>query len=256
MPERRVWRCKHLNGVEDRQARVTGWDQRRLAETVGVFFGAGGVNSEILYGCARKGLGVAHVSDSDVVSRTNLNRQFFRQRDLWKNKAICLCKNLSNWGFLGTTLVAHPCDSTGIDIDELKTGFVVCSVDLRIPGTRVQLCQQCHELRIPVIFVALNADADQGYVFIQRPRQACWACAFRPESSVSDEVMKDSQCPGVAATIDLTKMLAGLACYAIDTLVMERPINWNYRMVSMSDGGFGSGLMIPPRPDCRVCGGS
>jgi len=216
------------------------------------------MNSEILYGCVRKGLGMAHVCDSDVVARTNLNRQFFFKHDLWKNKARRLCRNLSSHGHLGTRLIGYACDSTQIEVSDIRPDFVVCSVDLRIPGTRLLTCRQCQDFGIPVVFVALSDDADQGYVFLQRSSTgtACWACVFRPEASVSDETMAACQCPGVAATIDLTKTLAGLACYAIASLFMNRPINWNYRMVSLSDGSFGAGVMIQPRKDCPVCGGS
>lgn len=104
------------------------------------------------------------------------------------------------------------------------------------------------------MFMAVSTDADYGYVFVQEPGRACWACAMKPEQTASDDDADQRRCPGVAASIDIIKTLAGVALYAVDTLIMDRPRDWNYRVISLSRSDFGGSCRVGPRDDCPVCG--
>ncbi len=254
--KKRHWKCKHINTavkVSDRQERIPGWDQARLATSTGLFIGAGGANGEVCEGVIQKGIGKAHIVDHDLVSPSNLNRQKFLDRDIYKNKAIRLCKNLSARGFLGTRLIAHPCSSEEIDIARLNPDFVVCSIDNQYPEERLSICRTCHSLRIACIFFAVSLDADYGYIFVQEPDSACWACVQKPEYKNRDAESQE-RCPGVPACGDILKTLGGVALYAIDTLLMDRKRDWNYRVISLSRSDFGSSKLVPPRQGCPVCG--
>lgn len=106
------YRCKKYKGlvrVSVRQERILGWDQERLSRSVVLVAGAGGLGGEIVEGLVQKGVGRIDVCDFDVVTPTNLNRQKFTVRDLWKNKALRLARTMRKRGFLGTFLQAHPC---------------------------------------------------------------------------------------------------------------------------------------------------
>jgi hypothetical protein len=59
-------------------------------------------------------------------------------------------------------------------------------------------------------------------------------------------------CPGTPAISDILQSVGALAVYAVDTLLMKRPRNWNYRRVSLSDGALDGGSCVPVREDCRM----
>lgn len=247
-------RCKNVDGVVERQEVILGWDQSALAKAVIILLGAGGANGEIAYGLTRKGYGWLHIFDGDCVGLTNLNRQFFFLRDYCKNKAICLAKRLQAHGFLGSVLVPHPVFSNEPDMDAIRPSLIVCSVDLQVPGTRLDVCRYGLRHKIPVVFLAVSADADNGYVFVQESGEGspCWSCVFKPE--VLSETIGD-RCPGeVGACMDILKTMGGIALYSIDSIIMKRPRKWNFWRLSLQTGQFG-GAVVPPRPSCPVCGG-
>ncbi len=252
---RREWRCANpLTGVRvsDRQERVPGWDQARLARAKVLLVGAGGLGGELGAGMVRKGIGILLIADPGVVDPPDLNRQLFELRSLFRNKAVEGCRLLSRRGFLGTKLIAYPLTVQDLDLTQLRPDVVVCAVDNLIPSTRKELSATCHRLKILCVFTAVSTDADHGYVFIQVPDGACWACAFRPEAVTQPATVG---CPGVPATIDILKLISGIGLYAVDTLLMDRQRDWNYRSVSLGRGGFGAGLIVARRIDCPVCGG-
>ncbi len=251
---RRRWQSENIERAAARHHQIAGWDQDAYSAAVALFIGAGGANGEVVEGAGRKGIGTAHVADLDTVDPTNLNRQKFTRRDLWKNKAVCLCRNLSRQCALGTRFIAHPCWYQDLRLDEIRPDIVVCSVDQQVEGTRLTVSRACHDRGIPCVFFAVSTDTDWGYVFVQQPGAACWACMAKPDLADPDVGRNDLRCPGAPACCDILKALAGHALYAMDTLVMHRPRDWNYRAVSLSRSDFGASSIIQPRRGCPVCG--
>ncbi len=225
--------------VSARQERTKGWDQERLSHARGLVVGAGGLGGEVGEGLVRKGIGFLDICDFDVVTPSNLNRQKFSKHNLYKNKAIELCRILSRQGFLGGRLRGRPCSFQDLDKELLDVDFVVCGVDNQLPDTRLAVCNWCDERGIPGVFLGVSTDADFGYVLVQVPGEACWGCVFKPEFALP-RPSTDVLCPGVPASLDILKTLGGLACYAVDTLVMNRPRDWNYRVVSLGRREYGS----------------
>ena len=252
------WKCKHLRDdipISDRQERIIGWDQTRIANTTVLCVGAGGLGGEILEGLTKKGYGYVHVADHDIVTPTNLNRQKFKKQDLFKNKAHRLSNNGYGWGFLGTTLISHPCKYQDLDFNTLdpKPDIIFGNVDNQFADTRLRISQDCHIMGIPCILLGVTPDAGAGYVFVQKSGETCWNCIFKTEMQRHDSNAR--QCPGSPASIDILKVLGGLALYAADSLLMSRPCDWNYWYVSLGQSDFGGPELVKPRCDCIVCGG-
>lgn len=257
-PDSRTHTCRHLKtshlgeaGVSDRQERVPGFDQARLSSATIMLIGAGGLNGEVAECLARKGVGHLIIFDGDVVEPSNLNRQLFTHRDLYKNKALCLAKNLSSQGFLGTKLTGQPHDfqdaqAKGVD---MKADIYVCGVDN--DATRFAVARHAHEQGKPATFSAVSEDANAGYVFIQEPGGPCFQCVFGPIADQDDE----APCPGTPAIKDILKTLGGLTAYAIDTLLMPRQRTWNYRQVFMNGNATDVTTTQRIRPECTLCGG-
>jgi len=146
-----------------------------------------------------------------------------------------------------TVLTAYPlvleeAIDDGID---LSCDVAICGVDNH--PARIAASQYFRARKIPVIFTAVSADADHGYVFVQQPVGTCFGCVF--PDAVDSRVYA---CPAIPAIADILQAVGALTVYAIDTCLMDRPITWNYRQVYLSDHAWDSGRVIPQRSDCAL----
>src|ERR1043165_5768414 len=98
---------KTIPGAEDRQRLIPGFDQEAYSKASVVCVGAGGMISQIAPTLCRKGIGKITLLDRDTVEPSNLNRQRFYSRDIGKNKAICLARNLRNECIVETEIIGH-----------------------------------------------------------------------------------------------------------------------------------------------------
>lgn len=232
----------------DRQERVPGFDQAKLTNLRITMIGAGGLGSEIGEGFIRKGLGSLKILDGDEVALSNLSRQRFYKEDLYKNKALCLAKNLRKEAVKKSVIAGHP-----FTVQEAVEQGVDCSCDIAICGpdnnpARVFVSRYFYEKQIPVVFTAVSRDANHGYVFVQETGQVCFGCLF-PEA-LND---KTEPCPNTPAVKDILKVVAGIVLYAVDSLVMERRRNWNYRQIFL--GGFVPDILkkLERKENCVIC---
>ena len=124
--------------------------------------------------------------------------------------------------------------------------IIICGVDN--DETRIFVSEYGLAKNIPVIFSAVSRDANQGYVFIQKPGAACFGCVF-PEA-INNEA---TPCPGAPAMKDILKVVGGLVLFAVDTVLMDRPCNWNFRMTYLSGFLPDRKDLIPERADCPIC---
>ena len=230
-----------------RQERIYGVIQEKLTASTVIIIGAGGIGGELGVSEVRKGVGHLSIFDHDLVELTNLNRQRFFEEDLYKNKAERLGRNLTREAVSRCVITTYPMrfqDAVDAGL-QVKSDVVICGVDnneARVAAARYFLNTT------PVIFIAVSEDADHGYVFVQEPGKTCYGCLF-PEA-VNDV----TQHPCSPAVIDILKVVAGIATYAIDTLIMERKRNWNYKEVFLSGVVPERNALIEKREDCPICG--
>ena len=195
----------------------------------------------------RKGIGALTILDDDVVEPSNLNRQRFYARDIGENKAFALAQNLQPECIHSTMLTAYPllleaAIDKGID---LNCNVAICGVDNN--PARVAASTYFRKLKIPVIFTAVSADADHGYVFFQETTGPCFGCLF-PDAVDS----RTYPCPGTPAIADILQAVGAITVYAVDTCLMERPRSWNYRQIFLSDGSWDVSNMINVRDGCLL----
>ena len=233
----------------DRFDRIPGADQGALARAHAVLIGCGGIGGEVGVGLARKGVGQITLFDHDSVEPSNLARQQFGPEDVGRNKAMALAGNLRRHATGRTVLEGHArsFQSALEDGIDAKGDVAVVGVDNNV--TRLEAAKYYHAHRIPSIFLAVDANASRGYVFLQtsRPAEACFACMF-PDAGEDREVYG---CAG--ASIEVLKVVAGIALYAVDSLLMARPRPWNYKDVFLDREGDGSRLVVA-RGGCPICG--
>lgn len=235
--------------VDDRQEQVPGFQGEKLENLTVLLVGCGGLGSWYGQGFMRKGVGHLKCCDPDSVELSNLNRQKFYKRDLYRSKAISLAKNLQKEGIKGTKLTAYP-----VTFQEAKEKNMDLAADVIIAGVdsnkaRVAVARHCIEKQIPAVFTAVSEDADQGYVFVQEPGQACFGCLF------PDVVGDDREpCPGTPAILDVLMLVGSYVSYAVDSLFMDRARDWNYLRRFLSSSELDTGIWVKKRADCPLCG--
>jgi molybdopterin/thiamine biosynthesis adenylyltransferase len=219
-----------------------------VADSRIILIGAGGLGGEIGEALVRKGVGHLSILDGDIVEPSNLNRQRFYKSDLNKNKAKRLARNLAREGFLGSLIHGYALSfqeahENGVDL--LGT-IAIVAVDNN--PTRIAASHFYRKQGIPVIFTAVSAQADHGYVFIQEPDKACFGCLF--PRSINDDTYP---CPGTPAVKDILKVMGGIVSYAVDVLLMKRLRVWNYKSVFLDGTIPGSDWLIDIRKECKLC---
>lgn len=231
------------------QEKLPGFDQERLRNARIHLIGCGGIGGAILECLVRKGCGHVDVFDADTVELGNLGRQKFFPEDVGKNKAICGARNALRHASWPTEIIAHP-----VWFEDAVYQGVVGGADAVIVGpdrdsTRLYASRYYYNA-CPVITVGIGALAEHGYVFVQKPGSACFACVF-PESVAN----KRQPCPGTPAMVDILMATGALVLTALDSILMKgRSINWNYWDIYPSGAIPTQPLMIERKTDCPICG--
>lgn len=236
-----------IPGAEDRQRKIKGFDQEIYSRSRVLCVGAGGLISHIAPTLCRKGIGSLMILDDDEVDVSNLNRQRFYERDIGKNKAIRLARNLQRECIRRTQLTAYglrfqEAVERGIDV---SCAIAICGVDNN--PSRFFASRALTQLSIPTVFTAVSADGDHGYAFIQERTGPCLGCVF--PDGVDDE---RHPCPGTSAIADILQLMGAVSVYAVDSVLMGRRRVWNYRSMSLCGNGIESGFRVSVRENCPL----
>ena len=234
--------------VVDRHIGISGYSQEKMENTVVTCIGAGGLGGTLGKGLARKGVGILKIVDGDIVEPSNLNRQEFYEADLYKYKAIQLSKNLAKSAVRPTTFIGYPVmfqEALEMKLD-LACDVVYCGVDNN--QTRIAVAMFCLKYKIPLVMSGVSLEAEHGYVFVQEPGQACFACLT--PSALED---KKSPCPNTPAMINILETLSGISLYAIDSVLMDRVRKWNYRHIYLPGEPPDSCCVVERNKECKLC---
>ncbi len=239
-----------IPGAQDRQKKIAGFDQEKYSNSHIVCIGAGGLISNIAPALARKGIGALTILDHDHVEVSNLNRQRFYSRDIGKNKAIALVQNLQPECIHSTKLTGYPIslETALYENVNLDCDLAVCAVDNN--QARVAAARFFRDRGIPIIFTAVSADADHGYVFVQEVSGPCIGCLF---PDIADA--QRHPCPGTPSVSDVLQLMGAFVTYAADSVLMGRRSDWNYRSVYLWSALFDASAYIEKRTTCsaRIC---
>jgi len=241
-------RGKAVPGAEDRQRLIPGFDQAAFSRSHVLCIGAGGIISHVAPTIVRKGIGRLTLLDDDVVEPSNLNRQRFCPKDISKNKATALARNLQPECIVETEIRGYALrleDAIGCGMD-LGCDVAVCGVDNN--PARVEASRYFRAKEIPVIFAAVSRDGDHGYVFVQESEGPCLGCLF-PVIANDDRY----PCPGTPAIADILQIVGGLSVYAVDTLITLRSRRWCYRRITLGDADLDCARLVRQADGCAVC---
>lgn len=213
--------------------------------------GAGGLGSFVYGGLARKGIGELRICDEDVVETSNLNRQVYFVADLYKPKALRLAYNISHLSLCDATFAGHRVDFNASSADILADAVDIAFVGVDNNQSRAFASRYFRKRRIPAIFAGVNEMADYGYVFVQKPDEACIGCVF-PDAMRAAE-REPRKCTASPAAIDILQAIGALTLYALDCLVMpKRYCGWTFRSLNLT-GLTDTAEVATSFADCPLC---
>src|SRR2546422_2805551 len=224
--------------------------QQKLLDSKVLLIGAGGLGSPAAYYLAAAGVGTIGIIDSDVVDRTNLQRQI-----LHDTSRIGMSKVESARETL-TRLNPDVKVITYIErLDETNVARIIADYDVVIDGadnfpTRYLLNDASLKWRKPVVHGAIYRF--EGQVTVFKPFDGpCYRCLF-PEPPPPELAPSCAEAgvlgvlPGVIGTVQATEAIKLL-------LGIGEPLVGRYLLFDALEGSFRE-VRLRRDPDCPVCG--
>lgn len=244
-PEQRTRYSRHLLIPEVGEA-----GQHKLLNSKVLLLGAGGLGSPAAYYLAAAGVGTLGIIDSDVVDRSNLQRQILHADDRVGVPKVDSAKQTLLALNPGVTVHVHNQRLIAENVLELFDGY-----DLVVDGgdnfpTRYLVNDACVYLGIPN--VTGSVFRFEGQVTVIKPHEGpCYRCLYPepppPEFAPScQEAGVLGVLPGTIGLIQATeviKLLLDIGTSLVGRLVLYDALDQKFRE-----------LRIRRDPDCRMCG--
>lgn len=185
--------------------------QKKLRDSKVTVIGAGGLASPVLTYLTCVGVGSITLVDYDIVSESNLNRQFlYREKDMGLSKSI-LAKNTLNELNSKTTINAITEQVTKNNI-----GHIIHSSDVVIDcvdnvETRLIVNKECIQLDIPLVEGAVSGF--YGFVMAIKRDFSCLECIDYGNTKLTSPGSAFGPVVGVIGSlqaVECTKILLGL----------------------------------------------
>ncbi|WP_428407123.1 HesA/MoeB/ThiF family protein [Hyphococcus sp.] len=247
-PEERERYARHILLRE-----VGGQGQQKLIAARVLVVGAGGLGSPILSYLAAAGVGTIGISDSDVVSLSNLQRQtLFRSEDVGREKTGAAQEAIARLN-PHVNVIAHPRMT-----DENAAG-VVADYDLIVEGVdnfaaRYALNRACLSAKKPLVSAAVGRFEGQLATFkpYEKPGALpCYRCLV-PEEPPRDEQVNCAEegvlgavtgVMGTLAAMEVLKELLGVGDSLAGRLMIYDGLGASFRTVRLNAD-----------PACADCG--
>jgi len=230
------------------------WNQMRLAEAKVVGIGAGALGGLTYRQLVRTGLGFLAFCDGDIVELSNLSRQPFYRGDVFENKAIALARNLEREA-MGTSIIegyAMNFEELIVKYPDAFDGASLALVLVDNDMVRYSASKYFLERNIPVIYAAVANSGNQGYVFLQEPKKACFNCVKSCKEQDAKKVKTRYQCAQPSA-IYIHQVITGIIVYIAILKLMGKKAPWHWRDTFLREEA--RAFDPPKREDCEVCGG-
>ena len=219
--------------------------QKRLLASSALVVGCGGLGSALLYCLCGIGVGRIGFCDGDVVSLSNLNRQFLhRVADIGRNKAHSACEKLAAFA---PKLQLEPYEE---DLTEENAETIVSRYDLVVLAVdslaaRLIANRACIAKGKPLIDGGIHGL--RGTIFTVRPgKTACLACLYGAETPSASRV------PSFAPVVTC---ISALEAQSAANLLLDR-INPTDGRLLLYDGVSMTTEFVSfsRNPNCPVCG--
>lgn len=224
--------------------------QRKLLESRVLMLGAGGLGSPCAYYLAAAGVGTLGIIDSDVVDRSNLQRQILHTDDRVGTPKVESAKAALKALNPEANIVAYNTRLTADNVLDLFSGYdVVVDGGDNFP-TRYLVNDACVHLGIPN--VTGSVFRFEGQITVIKPKQGpCYRCLY-PEPPPAEFAPSCQEAgvlgvlPGTVGLLQATeviKLILGIGNPLIGRLLTYDALAQKFRE-----------LKLRRDPDCKMCG--
>ncbi len=167
--------------------------QRKIRNATVLLAGAGAIGNEAAKNLAMLGVGRIIIVDRDNIELSNVSRMvFFQPKDLGKNKAEFLAKNLHlTYPFVTTTAYRGELEGMPLKL-YLDSQVVLCGLDNVV--SRIFLTQTCRKYSIPLIDGGITGLNGRVHSYLP-PDDPCPICLF-PANQYSNIAGLRNPCEG------------------------------------------------------------
>ncbi len=215
------------DGRFDRQARIEGWDQARVAGAHVLVVGAGAIGNEALKLLALVGVGRVTVVDSDRIENSNLSRTvLFRDGDVGAWKAEVAARRAAEIapGLRAEAIVGDVEHDLGLGRVRAADAVLGCVDNLH---ARVAVNRACLRAGKPWVNAAIGPRAAEVGVFAGDGEGPCYECGlgeaawrrFRRRFSCADGLRRAAREGRVATVATLASIAAALQVEALLALL-------------------------------------
>jgi molybdopterin-synthase adenylyltransferase len=152
--------------------------QKKLRSATVLLAGAGAIGNEAAKNLAMLGIGRMLIADRDRVEMSNVSRMiFFHSRDLGRNKAEVLAKNIhAEYPYVETSAYRGDLESMPLKF-YLESQAVLCGLDNAV--SRIFITQTCRKYSIPLIDAGIIGLTGRVHSYIP-PDDTCPICLYPP----------------------------------------------------------------------------
>ena len=219
--------------------------QKRLLTSSALVVGCGGLGSTLLYCLCGMGVGRIGFCDGDVVSSSNLNRQFLhRVFDLGRNKAKSAFEKLATFS---PELQLEPYEEA---LTEENAAGIISRYDVVVLAVdslsaRLMVNRVCIATQKPLIDGGINGL--HGTLLTVRPGStACLACLY------GETIPAQSRIPSFAPVVSC---ISALEAQSVANVLLDLPNPTDGRLLLFDGASMTTEFVsIGRNPGCPVCG--
>jgi adenylyltransferase/sulfurtransferase len=180
--------------------------QEKLFDASVLVIGAGGMGSPLLYCLAGAGVGTIGIADSDIVSVSNLNRQYLHfERDIGTLKVHSAAKKLKEFNS-HINIISHETAINTENAYEIISQYDVVALAVDNTQTRMIVNKACVELGKPFTDGAVNGFVGTS-IFVNPGLTPCLACLYGTNIPPEDNLGAVASIVGTISTIQGTTIM-------------------------------------------------
>ncbi len=219
--------------------------QEKLTDSSVLIIGAGGLGTTLMYHLAAAGIGTIGIADHDIVSASNLNRQYIHfEDDIGSLKVISASRKLRQFNS-SLNIIPH---ATAINKDnayEIISQYDIVALAVDNAQARMIVNEACVELGKPFVDGGINGFIGTS-VFVNPHETPCLACLYGTELPPEERFSSLSSVVGTIASIEATSVIQYL-------LGIDIPLSGKLLYYDAKEALF-ERIPIEHKADCPICG--
>ena len=220
--------------------------QQKLADASVLVIGAGGLGTTLIYHLAAAGVGTIGIADNDIVSLSNLNRQYIHfEEDIGSLKVVSAANKIHMFNS-EIQVIPHANAISKDNAYEIISQYDIVALAVDNAQARMIVNEACVELGTPFVDGGINGFVGTS-VFINPHHTPCLACLYGTELPPEERFSAVSSVTGTIASIEATSVIQYI-------LGLEVPLAGKLLYYDAHEADFEQ-LELKFNKNCPICGG-